>query len=185
MYFLDWLRILAFSILLLEHCAEIFVTWGFWIKNSEVSVPLSYFVAFFKPWRMPLLFLVSGAAVTMAFKRKTSLTFIKERSIRLLLPLLAAMILIIPLQIYFIKAYGGVIQPTGAFFRLLLSFKWFPVGNFHWLHLWYLAYIFGFTIAFIPVLQILKTEKGRILVDKLILLLCRPFLMFSICLLIR
>jgi glucans biosynthesis protein C len=183
LYFLDWLRILAFSILLLEHCAEIFVTWGFWIKNPEVSAPLSYFVAFFKPWRMPLLFLVSGAAVTMAFKRKTSLTFIKERAIRLLLPLLSAMILVIPLQIYFIKAYRGNIQEPVAFLRLLLTFKWFPAGNFHWLHLWYLAYIMVFTVASIPLLQSLKTQKGKLLADKLTLLLSRPYILFSICLL--
>jgi glucans biosynthesis protein C len=157
--YLDWLRVIAFSILLFEHCAEIFVPWKFWVKNLDTSESLGYFIAFLKPWRMPLLFIISGAAVYLACKRKTSGQIFRERFNRILLPLLAAMILIIPPQIYFIRMQEGAPQTIWQFYQTLFQFSWFPAGNLHWLHLWYLAFIFGFTLLVIPVLPKMRMAR--------------------------
>jgi hypothetical protein len=35
LYFLDWLRVLAFSLLVLYHTGLIFVDWGLFIQMSE------------------------------------------------------------------------------------------------------------------------------------------------------
>lgn len=181
-YDLDRLRVLAFSILLLEHSAEIFVDWKFWIKNPETSVSLSYFTAFFLPWRMPLLFLISGAAVTLSFKRKTATAFVLERTVRLLIPLLFAVAFIIPPQIYFIKLYLGYQESFWTFYKsfLLFDWHWSPKGNIHFLHLWYLAFLFIYCILLLPVLQILRTEKVSRFLSRLCHFISQPPCLLSL-----
>lgn len=159
LYYLDWLRVIAFSILLFEHCAELFVPWNFWVKNAEVSPAMGYFIALLKPWRMPLLFIVSGAAVFLACKRKSSFEIFKERTTRILVPLVAAMLLVIPPQMYFIRVQDGYQGNLWQFYQLVFEFSWFPKGNVHWLHLWYLAFIFGFTLLVIPFLPKMSTPQ--------------------------
>lgn len=180
LYYLDWLRVIAFSILLFEHSAEVFVNWHFWAKNPETSTGLSYFIVFFKPWRMPLLFFISGAAVTLSFKRRNPISLVKERSIRILLPLIAAMLFVIPPQIYFIKVSEGYSGSFWDFYLNVFSFKWFPKGNLHWLHLWYLAFIFGYTLIMLPILHMLKSENGKTFLNRIAKPLSSPFILFSL-----
>jgi len=163
LYYLDWLRVIAFSILLFEHSAEIFTDWNFWVKNEQTSSFLSYVIAFFLPWRMPLLFLISGAAVTLSFKRKSIIEYFKERSMRLLLPLAFAILVIIPPQLYFIRLYRGGEESFWHFYQNILSLNWTvsTKGNIHFMHLWYLAYLFVYCLFFVPVLQFARTEKGK------------------------
>ncbi|HVM89730.1 MAG TPA: hypothetical protein VMT76_16190 [Puia sp.] len=40
-YFIDWLRVLAFFILIFFHCAMPFVIFGWEVKNKDHSVSLS------------------------------------------------------------------------------------------------------------------------------------------------
>lgn len=178
-YYLDWLRVIAFSILLLEHAAEVFTTWNFAIKNDETSKILNLIVMFFKPWRMPVLFAISGAAVCLSFKSRTFLAIIKERSIRLLLPLVAAMLLIIPPQIFYIRRAQGASENIFDFYASVLQFRWFPAGNFHWLHLWYLAFVFCFTILILPVLHTFKRKNPKRILDNCADWLSKPVVLFS------
>lgn len=180
LYYLDWLRVLAFSILLFEHCAELFVPWNFWVKNAEVSSALGYVITFLKPWRMPLLFMVSGAAVFLACKRKSSMEILKERSIRILLPLVGAMFLVIPPQIYFIRIQEGYQGNFWQFYWSVFDFSWFPQGNLHWLHLWYLGFIFGFTLLVIPFLPKMKNEKVNRFLNRLDIGLKHPLLLITL-----
>ena len=60
-YGLDWLRIGAFAILILYHIGMVFVPWGFHAKLATeqwVTIPMMLS----NPWRLSLLFLVSGYA---------------------------------------------------------------------------------------------------------------------------
>ncbi|MDB5012519.1 MAG: acyltransferase family protein [Daejeonella sp.] len=181
-YYLDWLRVIAFSILLLEHSAEVFTTWNFWIKNEETSPFLSYFIAFFLPWRMPLLFIISGAAITLSFKRRNASEVFIERVKRLLFPLLAAIFLVIPPQLYFIRAFKGVNEGFLDFLTNVVTLKlnWSISGNVHYLHLWYLAFVFLYSILLLPLLSSLKTDKGKELLLKVSLIICKPYYLFSL-----
>ena len=60
LYYMDWLRVIAFSILIAFHSAEIFARWNWWISNVERSETVSYILMFFRQWRMHLLFIISG-----------------------------------------------------------------------------------------------------------------------------
>lgn len=181
-YYLDWLRVLAFSVLLFEHSSEVFTNWDFWIKNKETSSLLGYFVAFFLPWRMPLLFIISGAAITLSFKSRNASEVLIERVKRLLFPLLIAIFLVIPPQLYFIRAFKGIDENFLDFMTKILTLKlnWSIYGNVHYLHLWYLAFVFVYSILALPLLSTLKTDKGKNFVAKSSSIICNPYCLFSL-----
>ena len=65
-YDLDWLRMIAFALLMLFHTGMLFSTWSWHVKNLETSDYFDYVMRFLHSWRMPLLFFISGSAVWFA-----------------------------------------------------------------------------------------------------------------------
>ena len=61
-HFLDWVRILAFFLLILYHVGMYYVTWGWHVKSPYASDALEPYMMLSAPWRLSLLFLVSGVA---------------------------------------------------------------------------------------------------------------------------
>ena len=62
--FLDWLRVLAIFILLFFHTGMLFVGWGWHIQNSQSLPALVLPMGIAHRLRMPLLFVIAGAAVS-------------------------------------------------------------------------------------------------------------------------
>ncbi|PCD04530.1 hypothetical protein COC42_09815 [Sphingomonas spermidinifaciens] len=59
-YGLDWLRIAAFGLLILYHIGMVFAPWH-WVIDTDRSYPeLIPPMALLTPWRLSLLFAVSG-----------------------------------------------------------------------------------------------------------------------------
>ncbi len=154
-YFLDWLRILAFALLVLYHVGMYYVSWGWHIKSPHLSSALEPWMRLISPWRMDLLFLVSGAASAFMLQtRGASAALLRERATRLLWPLGVGMLVIVPPQSYlevmqrfayaggyidfmrlYLTGYGGFCRPNGPCLML-------PTWN----HLWYLPYLFAYTL---------------------------------------
>ncbi|MGX5174397.1 hypothetical protein ACUR5C_10295 [Aliikangiella sp. IMCC44653] len=44
------------------------------------------------------------------------------------------------------------------FYQSFLQFNWWPEGNFHWLHLWFIPYLFAYNIVSIPICLLLNQE---------------------------
>ena len=59
---LDWLRICAFALLILYHTGMFYVTWDWHVKSPRASDVIEPLMMLSSPWRLGLLFLVSGAA---------------------------------------------------------------------------------------------------------------------------
>jgi hypothetical protein len=97
LYFLDWLRVLAFGLLVFYHSGLIFVDWGFHIRNNSVTDILKPPLLFLNQWRLLLLFFVSGAGTFFALGKRTGSVFVKERFVRLFIPLIFGILIIIPL----------------------------------------------------------------------------------------
>ena len=98
LYGLDWLRIGAFGLLIFYHIGMFFVTWEWHIK-SPVPVPSAEpLMLATSPWRLSLLFLVSGVASAYLLAKSSTGGFARSRTARLLIPLLAGMILFVPPQ---------------------------------------------------------------------------------------
>ena len=100
-YDLDWLRVLAFAVLILYHTGMFYVAdWGWHIKSDVTSEVLQYIMRLVNPWRMSLLFLISGAALWFAARKMSARGVLWLRLTRLLPPLILGMWLIVPPQIW-------------------------------------------------------------------------------------
>ena len=98
-YGMDWLRIGAFALLIFYHIGMVFVPWGFHIKTARpmdwVEIPM----LLTNPWRLTLLFVVSGYASRALWLKSPSIrSFLGNRSARLLIPLVFGMAVIVPPQ---------------------------------------------------------------------------------------
>lgn len=155
LFFLDWLRILAFGVLVLYHVGMVYVTWDFHVKSPAASSGLQPWMLLTGPWRMSLIFMVSGAATAFMLRRSGPVrALVRQRSARLLLPLLCGIVLLVPPQ-----SYVEVVQKLGYtgsypdFLKLYFSgYRGFcPQGQClilpTWNHLWFLPYLWVYTMA--------------------------------------
>lgn len=161
---LDWLRLIAIIILLFYHTGMWFNTWGWHVKNSETSSSFNYWMVWLHYWRMPLLLFISGAGTYMAMSKRTSGEYARERFKRLFIPLLFGMFVIVPPQIYYehINEYDGYWD----FYKTVFNFVPYPKGSFSWHHLWFVLYLFLYSLILIPFLRFLRSEKSKSFKEK-------------------
>ncbi len=149
-YGMDWLRILAFMTLTMYHINMYFVPWNWHVVREETSLLLVAPMIAVNPWRLILLFVVAGfASAAMIRKYSDQIAFIKERSARLLIPTLFAMIVLIPIQpwidIRFNNGYAG--SYWQFYIQEYWDFSW-EWGMFlpTWQHLWFIWYLWAYTL---------------------------------------
>jgi hypothetical protein len=94
LYFLDWLRIGAFFLLVLYHTGMYYVTWDWHVKTPHPSDAIEPLMLLSSPWRMCLLFVIGGAAAAFLLDKLGGKGLAKERSKRLLIPLIFGMFFI-------------------------------------------------------------------------------------------
>jgi glucan biosynthesis protein C len=154
LYFLDWVRILAFLVLILYHVGMYYVSWDWHVKSPYASDAIEPLMMLSSPWRLSLLFLISGVAASFMLAKVGAASFMRQRSVRLLVPLVFGMFVIVPPQAYFevvekVAYQGGY----GEFMRLYVT----GYGDFcrgtdcldmpTWNHLWFVAYLWVYTLA--------------------------------------
>lgn len=161
---LDWIRVIATLAVFIYHCLMFFNPWAWHVKNN-ITDP-TYITAislFMSTWLMPIFFAVSGINTYYALQKRTGKQFIKERLVRLGIPLVFGVMILTPPQIYMERVSHG--QFSGSFFT------WFPQyfdgvyldiggsGNFAFvgLHLWYLLVLLFFSLFMMPLFIKLKT----------------------------
>lgn len=154
--FLDWLRILAFFVLVLYHVGMYYVSWDWHVKSDLAGPGLEPFMLLSAPWRLGLLFLIGGVAAATALRRLGAATFLRRRSLRLLLPLLFGVLVVVPPQSYFevvedvgfdggylrfmalyLRGYGGFCDHDGCLFM--------PTWN----HLWFVPYLWAYSCVLV------------------------------------
>jgi glucans biosynthesis protein C len=160
---LDWLRVIAIVLLLYFHTGMIFTAeWGWHIKNPETShlvLEINYFLS---RWRMALLFLISGIGTHYALRRRTAGEYAGERAKRLLVPVLFGMLVIVPPQIYMERlASGAAYASYLEFWPSVLQLRPYPEGNLSWHHLWFVLYLFLYSLAALPLFLLIRGERGR------------------------
>lgn len=163
-FFLDWLRILAFAGLVVYHVGMYYVSWDFHVKSPYAGPGLEPWMKLTEPWRMSLLFLISGAATSYMMKGGTSLGLVRRRSARLLLPLLFGMVIVVPPQSYFqvVQKFGYTGNYLDFLFLYFGHFKGF-CSDVHclilptWNHLWFLPYLWAYTVLLIGLLALWPT----------------------------
>ncbi len=154
-YDLDWVRVAAFFLLVLYHTGMYYVTWGWHVKSPYASEALEPVMLLTAPWRLSLLFLISGVATAFLFHKAPS-GFVGQRSWRLLVPLIFGMLVVVTPQAYYevvenlpggyrdgyLAFWGRYLQGDGTFCHhgdcLILP---------TWNHLWFVAYLWVYTLA--------------------------------------
>lgn len=155
-YFIDWLRILLILSVFLFHIGMFFNTWGWHVKNpTQYNGLLIKVMIFLSEWRMPLLFLISGAGTYYALGKRSPGKYLGERFKRLFIPLLAGIFILVPVQVYLEKAdqYASLLQFYPHMFDGI-----YPEGNFSWHHLWFIAYLFIISLFVSPFLNLFRTH---------------------------
>lgn len=152
-YFLDWIRIFAFFVLIFYHTGMYYVTWDWHVKSPHASDAIEPLMILSSPWRLGLLFMISGVATAFMLKKFRVGALLKQRSWRLLVPLIFGMFVIVPPQSYFEIVEKIAYQGSyGEFMRLY-------VGGYEgfcrdkdclsiptWNHLWFVAYLWVYTM---------------------------------------
>ncbi|MEO5594254.1 MAG: acyltransferase family protein [Chitinophagaceae bacterium] len=180
-YYIDWVRVLAFFLLIFFHCAMPFVIFGWEIKNKETSLGLSRLIWWMHQWRLPLLFFISGAGIHFSLKNRSVIAFAGERLARLFIPLAFAMLFVIPLQVYFEKLQGGLITgPYTRFYPTVWSFVPYPEGTLNWSHMWFVVYLFVFCILLLPVFALFKITLLKNFKERIADILSNPFAAFAL-----
>lgn len=171
-YDLDWLRFIAIIILLFFHTGMLFNPWAWHIKNSETSESFRYWMIWLHFWRMPLLLFISGAGTYMALSKRSAGQYAGERFKRLFIPLAFGMFVVVPPQIYFehISEYDGYLD----FYKTVFNFIPYPEGSFSWHHLWFIAYLFVFSMLALPFLLYLRSEKSAAFRNRVTRVLSSP-----------
>ncbi|MFL6672941.1 MAG: acyltransferase family protein [Massilia sp.] len=161
LFFLDWVRIVAFFVLILYHVGMYYVSWDWHVKSPFASDALEPYMMLSAPWRLGLLFLISGVASSFMLARVGAARFARQRSWRLLVPLLFGMLVIVPPQSYFeVVEKVGYAGGYGDFMRLYLTgYRGFCREDClimpTWNHLWFVAYLWVYTMllaALVPAL---------------------------------
>lgn len=156
-YDLDWLRVLVFTLLIIYHILIFFAS-DVWLLSNNISYPwLSYPIFFLHDWRLPILFLISGMGTYYALARRSGITYVKERIVRLLIPLIFGILVIVPPQMYLQKLSDNEVNVNyieymySIFLPNLIS-----TGKPNWNHLWFIAYLLVFSIILAPIFVFLK-----------------------------
>ncbi|MBL8542508.1 MAG: acyltransferase [Hyphomonadaceae bacterium] len=164
-YDLDWLRIIAFGLLILYHCGMFYVSWDWHVKSSRASEAIEPLMLLTNPWRLTLLFLISGAATRFMADKMSAWRFTSARMGRLWPPLLLAVFVIVPPQSYFEIAEA---IEAGAPLSLDHFYQRYVTASGHWCdadgclttptynHMWFVAYLILYTLALIPLLPLLR-----------------------------
>ncbi|MCX4355224.1 MAG: acyltransferase [Oscillospiraceae bacterium] len=155
-YFIDNLRILSILMLFPFHASMCFLSggyYGFYVYGGELPA-LRYIDLAVYPWWMSLMFALAGASAFYALKKRTAAEYVKERVLRLLAPFVCGLLLWIPIQSFIADVFYNGYQ--GGFLRHYLVFftKWTDLtgydGGFTPGHLWFILFLFVFSLMFLP-----------------------------------
>jgi len=162
-YDLDWLRIIAFGFLILYHVGMFYVPWDWHVKSAYVNTAPEKPMMLLNPWRLSLLFFISGVAGRFAADKAPALSFTWTRFYTLFIPLAFGVVVIVAPQSYFQLLRLHEIEPGFlAFWPRYLSHAHFSVFVPTWNHLWYVAYLIVYTLIGMAVMPTLRGLTRRL-----------------------
>jgi len=172
---IDALRVIAFGLLILYHVGMFYVAeWGWHVKSAHLAEWLQWPMMVVNRWRMPLLFLLSGVAVSFLLPKRGPAGFAWSRTVRLGLPLLFGMAVVVPPQAWLQAVSNGAFSGGyGSFLQAYFSFAEWPEGAFDgahvgitWNHLWYLPYLLTYSLVLALLLPLVEGRAGRALATR-------------------
>lgn len=152
-YFLDWLRVLAFAGLALFHMGLLYTTWDYNLKSPVLYPRAEWLLEALIPWRMALLFVISGVACRFLVAKLGPSRFAWNRLVRLLPVILTGMLLVNPLQVW-VQLLANGATTTGYLEFWLTSYLSSDPAAIAvlgrpmptWDHLWFLVYLLPYSL---------------------------------------
>ncbi len=165
---IDALRVLLFGLLILYHVGMLYVTgWEYHLKSHHLADWLQAPMLLVNRWRMPLLFVISGIALHFVHA-SGRWAMLAGRTRRVLVPLVFGILVVVPIQPYCQGVTNHLVEPGfGQFLLRYYRFHPWPRGafdgwqyGFTWNHLWYLAYLWVYSLVLIGASTLLESRAG-------------------------
>lgn len=166
---LDWIRVIAFGLLILYHVGMFYVPWDWHVKSPDPVEWLEPVMMFTNPWRLTLLFLVSGAATRFMADKMSAGALTRSRLARLLPPLVFAMFVIVPPQSYY-----EIVEQIGYAGSFADFYPKYATSAGHWCdadgclitptwnHMWFVAYLLVYSLILGTMLALARRQIGRL-----------------------
>jgi peptidoglycan/LPS O-acetylase OafA/YrhL len=169
LYYLDWLRVLAVLTVFVYHTWRPFDLTDWHVKNAEQSLIVTIPMTLIALWGMPLFFVLAGAGSWFALRSRSGPQFVRERSLRLLVPLLVGFLLFSPLQAYFEALNHGQFADSfvqfGPWFYARLQVSWHAPWISYLYHLWFLEFLWVGSLLALPLFLYLRGAQGSRVID--------------------
>jgi hypothetical protein len=148
--------------------------------NSTPDLGFTLFDAFISGWIMPLFFAISGIAVYSSLTKRSGSQLVRDRLVRLMIPFFTVGLLaVLSVNVYYDAVFHGkfagdflsfYLGPyfTTTFFPFTLNFSptYFGDSN-QGIYLWYLFWLFVFSVITIPLFKWLAKDENRDKLSKL------------------
>ena len=137
-----------------------YVTWGFHVKSGHASSVIEPLMLLSNPWRLTLLFVISGCATRFMLDKMSTGRFLGSRTVRLLVPLVFCMFVIVPPQTYMeIIEKLGFTGSYGDFYgKYATASGGWGIVTPTWNHLWFVAYLFVYTLLIAAIGPLMKAH---------------------------
>jgi len=164
---IDGLRIVVCGSVILLHSLLIFADEPrYHLKSDVTSQFASVAFRFVHIFSMPTFFVLAGWSAVASLRVREPIQFVRERVLRLIVPLVSGMVLFSSAIKYIELSNGRDLRLDG--FRLITPlqqrfiefYSHYPIGR-TWSHLWFLLYLFLITILLLPLLTQLARRAPR------------------------
>jgi glucan biosynthesis protein C len=151
-YYLDNLKILLAAIVILLHAGQPYGPGGDWFIPQPPVIPvenlivIGFFFAVASSFFMGLFFFISAYFVPGSYDRKGARLFLRDRSIRLGIPLLVLLLTVLPILSYIFSS-----PPGTTFTDFYLHRTFFTTGNPYLLsfgYLWFVVVLIVFALLY-------------------------------------
>jgi hypothetical protein len=132
---LDALRVFCFGTLIVYHVSLIYGAKSWWIHSPETSTLIDLIALGSHPWRMSLLFFISGLVTASLLKKRSVAEIRRVRTTQLLLPFVLGVLLVVPPQIY-VSPHNP--RPDLSYWDFWATYF---IPNLRLEHMWFLAYL--------------------------------------------
>ena len=155
---IDWLRVILILSVFVFHIGMFFNGYSYHLKNNIKVTALNLPMSFLHCWRMPMLFFISGVGTFFALGKRGTWKYVAERHRRLFIPLIFGILILVAPQVYLERAahYKNYFHFYPHFFEGA-----YPKGNFSWHHLWFILYLFLYSMLALPIFNYMKSKKSE------------------------
>jgi peptidoglycan/LPS O-acetylase OafA/YrhL len=150
------------------HSARVFDTDDpFYVQNDQLSSPLTdWIISLGDAIGMQLLFLLAGAAAWFALRTRNNRSYLSERIQRLLTPLIFGILVLVPPQTYLgLRTHSEYAGSYVDYYPRFLEFHaedfaGYTQGGFTPAHLWFILFLFAFSVLALPLFRWMRSPAG-------------------------